>query len=250
MHLIALTAAVTPKWRVTRSDPRLRAEDYKRALTFWLGHEDPRLRNILFIENSGYDLGEFRVLPNPFNKEVEFISVPPEPFLPGIYTDRVHYGYAEMYILDAGLARSSQYRRCDYLIKATGRLVFPTLPRLLNKLPKDFLFAVDSRDNRGYTAGAQRFVTTQLMIFSRTFFENELRGGHREMRGPTTVMEVYMWEKLFPFQGKRGAILRWPVNCDPRGVAAHWDKHYGSARQRTVSAARGVCRRLFPRWWI
>src|SRR5579863_9294339 len=79
--LLVMTATITPavNAQVKRSDPRVRLEDYKKALRFWLADPHPALSRILFLENSGADLAELRVIAeieNPRNKEVEFVSLP------------------------------------------------------------------------------------------------------------------------------------------------------------------------------
>lgn len=57
-YLVVLTDAVPPSVKATirRSDPATRRVDYENALSFWLKIDDDRLRNILFLENSGANL--------------------------------------------------------------------------------------------------------------------------------------------------------------------------------------------------
>ena len=49
-----MTATVTPapNAQVKRSSPRVRLEDYKRALRFWLRYPHAAAERILFLENS------------------------------------------------------------------------------------------------------------------------------------------------------------------------------------------------------
>jgi len=67
---------------------------------------------------------------NPFGRKHEFISAPGSPTPPGF-----HYGYTEFRMIDEGLAQSRVYRENAALIKATGRYRFPTISRLLRRLP-------------------------------------------------------------------------------------------------------------------
>ena len=121
--LLVITACVDPRsgpMQVVRSDPQLRLKDYKTALRFWLGTDDPRFQRILFLENSAYPMDELKSLvdrENRAGKQVEFISMDCNNYPPGLT-----YGYAELEMLDRGLLLSKLARPEDMLIKATGRL--------------------------------------------------------------------------------------------------------------------------------
>jgi hypothetical protein len=250
-YLVVLTACIDPstgRHRVHRSDPAVRLGDYADGLRFWLGLADPRLSRVLFLDNSGYPLdklAEVAAGDNPHRKQVELISMRCNECPEG-----VSYGYSELAMLDEGLGRSELAKECTHLIKATGRLRFPKIRRLLDRLPADFEFAVDARDNAWFVRSPQRFVTTQLMIFSRSFYEQHLRGIRDELSPEVPLIENLLFAKLMKYKGKAGAILRWPVSVDPVGRAAHWDKDYGSMKHRVRNLLRGVCRRVAPGWWV
>ena len=134
-YLLCLTATVTPSQGVTvkRSDPKLRQKDYLEALRFWLHHPDPRLDNILFVENSGNDLRLFRELVHDENfrsKDVEFVST-----LPMSVPSGLHYGWAELKMLDEAFEVSRLVGQSSHLIKVTGRLTFPEISAWLDSIP-------------------------------------------------------------------------------------------------------------------
>jgi hypothetical protein len=238
-YTILLTACVTPAYEVTRSDPRVRMEDYKQGLAFWL--KSP-FQKIVLTENSGHSLEPFREIAAQYNKQVELISVEPrKPF-------HYHYGYEEMRMVDRAFAESALMRESKYFIKATGRLTFPKITRLINNLPDDYLFAVDSRN----ACVTRPFVTTQLMIFSSTLYRDVLFDRESELSNISGFIENSIHDTLIKFNGKPGAILRWPVNCHPEGRPAFWHnaKRYDSLQQKATQIARGVCRKAFPGWWI
>jgi len=54
--LIILTATVAPMVEVLRADPKTRLEDYLSALALWWKEFESLPVDILFCENSGYDL--------------------------------------------------------------------------------------------------------------------------------------------------------------------------------------------------
>jgi hypothetical protein len=249
--VVVMTACIDPSngsRKVHRNDPSIRLQDYINGLNFWLNISDERLNKIVFIENSGYSLKLLQELvdtSNPLNKQVEFVSLCCNDYPPG-----VHYGYAELSMIDEAFAVSKLLNECSYFIKATGRLTFPTISRLLNHLTKDCMFAVDCRSNSLFISSAQIFVTTQLMIFSTEFYKKYLINAKSELSKDLSHIETLIYRKVLSFNGQDGAMLRWPVNVDPVGFAAHWDKRYDSPKQRIINTVRAFCRIVLPNWWV
>ncbi len=140
--VVVLTATITPVKgaQVARTNPDERKRDYMRAFRFWTQNRDPRLSRILFIENSGASLLDFRrEAESAIDKDIEFVSVPPISLPLGL-----HYGYAEMQMLDYALSQSRHRSITTHMIKATGRLQFPKISALLDRLPAEFDIAVDT----------------------------------------------------------------------------------------------------------
>lgn len=247
-YVLVMTACIDPGGQhpeLNRRDPNVRRQDYEEALRFWITHPDPRLKKIVFIENTGYPLQTLQdaaVAADIYHKKVEFISLQCNGCPPGL-----SYGYPELTMLDIGLPQSRLFQDSKYIIKTTGRLVFPDLPRLLNRLPDSYMFAVDSRDNK---LRGRPFITTQLMIFASEFYRSRLFGIRDQMTPQFEFIEHLFYQKLMTFKGQPGAILRWPVNVDPVGRAGHNGKDYSSPQKRALSVARAASRVLLPRWWI
>jgi hypothetical protein len=249
-YLLVLTACIDPSTgpaRVVRSDPDVRLADYCRALEFWLRHPDPRLRSIVFVENSGYELKTVRQLVarnNPFGKTVEFIQLNNNNYPP--YVD---YGYPELGMLDQVLEVSELARKSKYFIKVTGRLIFPTLTHLLDHLPADYLFSVDCRVPM-LPNGKPPGVFASLMIFSRSFYQSDLIDLKSKMNEVLSNLETMLYLKLMDYIDEPGAILRWPVHISPVGHGAHWNKSYDNSRGRVVNAIRTVSRIVVPQLWV
>jgi hypothetical protein len=249
-YLLLLTACIDPSTgpaRVVRSDPFMRLKDYCSALRFWLLNPDPRLSSILFLENSGYPLDDLRELAatsNPFDKRIEFIQLHNNDYPPF-----VDYGYPELEMLDMGLQSSELAKRSGYFIKVTGRLAFPRITSLLDRLPSNYLFAVDCRIPilpRGKTPA----VYASLMIFSVSFYKTNLIDIKSRMNDVLSNTETMLYLKLMNYAGTPGAILRWPVQISPVGYSAHWGTNYGSPIRRAKDAIRQLSRTLFPKLWI
>lgn len=246
-----MTACIDPakgRINVHRSDPEVRLQDYLEGLRFWLLLDDEQLRKIVFVDNSGYPLAalaEAAKHANPHGKDVEFITLNAN-----TYPEATHYGYAELGMVDHAMAASKLLSSCTHFIKANGRLSFPGVSRLLSRLPEHCLFAVDSRNTVLFSKIPQVFVTTQLMIFSTSFYKAHLVDAKAELGQHESHIETLMYRKLTPFRHQADAVLRWPVNVAPKGMAAHWEKNYQSTRQRAVNLGRALCRIVFPNWWV
>lgn len=250
-YVVLISACIDPSngsIEVSRSDPSIRLQDYIIGLRFWLNISDRRLDKIVFIENSGYPLDALQELAhvsNPLNKQVEFISL-----CCNEYPEGVQYGYAELNMIDEAFKLSKLLKESSHLIKATGRLTFPTIPRLLDRLKDDLLFAVDCRNNAILVPYPQVFVTTQLMIFSTSFYREYLLDIKAEMSKDMGWIEGLFYKKLIAFKDKKGVILRWPVNVDPSGYSSGWSKNYDSLKQKLINQARAICRIILPSWWV
>ncbi len=250
-YLLVMTACIVPNndsIKVVINDPIIRLEDYRKTLIFWLRYPDTRIGKILFIENSGFPLDSLKetvLLENNLSKQVEFISLMCNEQPPGI-----HYGYSELNMIDQGLSLSELVKNSRYIIKVTGRLVFPDLTALLKLLPSDYYFAVDCRKNSFFVKHLQEFVTTQLMFFSTDFYELKLRNIKSKMTQKMFLIENLLYSELINYMGSEGTIFRWPINVDPVGYAAHWHKDYRSFKQRLIYFFRGICRLFLPQWWV
>jgi hypothetical protein len=248
--VMLMTACIAPSAEtsgIVRRDANTRLGDYATALEFWLRLDEPQVRGIVFVENSGFPLDEIhRVvsLANVHQRKVEILQSSSNWCPPGM-----HYGWAELAMVDKALSESKLLARADYFAKVTGRLRFPQFSGLLRSLPPEFLFAVDCRNNRWFVSAPQVFVTTQCMIFSNRFYRDHLLNTRHELKSGTLI-ENFLYEKLTPFAPRSGAILRWSCNCDPRGIGAHWNKDYGSPKQRLICGCRGLARRILPTWWV
>lgn len=250
-----LTACIRPgdnmAAHIRRMRPEERIQDYRAALTSWLRRREPRITQLIFIDNSGHPLEELEAHAreqNEFGRRCEFISLP---FMP--LPDGLHHGYLELKLMDEGFARSRLFGATPHFLKATGRYRFPAISRLLDRLPEDFHVAVDSRDNRFFVRHPQRFTGAALMLFSTAYYDGHLRTLYRKMRPAPPPRHQFIEDMLFdflaPHRGEEGYVLRWPVNCDPEGICANGES-WNSGRRRLFALGRGAGRRLMPAWWF
>lgn len=252
-YLLVMTATIVPAENagVRRADPRLRLEDYKQALRYWLRYPHPVADRILLLENSGADLSELRSIAadeNPQGRQVEILSVPGNRIPEG-----TNYGYTEMELLDRGLALSELRQRTTHMVKVTGRLVFPALGEALDRigarLDTPLELMIECRKlgfpRRGFDANAQLFAC------SHGFYDRVLRDSKREMNmTDIRLLEHLLYRKAIPFRGQPGVFLRFPLNIDPVGYSGFKSRSYRSAKFVAAAWVRAVLRRIAPDYWF
>jgi hypothetical protein len=233
-----------------RTDVNMRLEDYKTALKYWLHNTDILLDGIVFVENSMYDLSELKQLVEENIDRgitVEFLQNKATEVPEG-----VHYGYSELEMIDYAFANSTLIKASDYIIKATGRLYFPTVAKLLKRLPSQYNIAIDSRDY-DILKYSKHYLVTTIFVVKKEFYATHLVGIKSKMvHGGAGLMEDLYFNILKPMylEGTKGLILRFPFSMNPVGIGAHWNVNYQSKRKLFESAVRDLSRVLLPKLWI
>ena len=247
-----MTACINPAsgpFRVERHRIEDRLEDYRKALHFWLHIDEPRITAIVFVDNSAYPLDELKNLAresNPFNRQVEFMSVAPHE-----KSRDFTYGHAELAMLDEVVRRSPLILSCAHFVKATGRLQFAGMSRLLDELPPDYVFAVDCRLSGLFSKQQNLYASTQLMFFSVDFYRNHvLDSALRLFTFPQYYFENAIFACVAQCQGLRGAVFRWPVSIQKIGFSGNPQRDYASRKERHKEVLRGWLRRVVPGLWI
>jgi len=118
---VLLTATVVPQDVVycDRKDVDLRLQDYLRAFQFWLG--EPLVENIVFVENSGFDLAPFQRLLDrrvTQDKRVELLG-----FTQPAFDRNLGKSYGEARIIRHALDHSKLLAGDAFVLKGTGRYV-------------------------------------------------------------------------------------------------------------------------------
>ena len=248
---ILMTACIAPKatTRVQRKDPLLRLKDYQTALHFWLHYPDERIREIVFTDNSGYDLSSLKALAedNPYHREIEFLQVVEPPLPPANLN--LGYGYGEGDLMDQSFMKSKILAASEYIVKVTGRLYFPDLSRLISRMRKDVDILIDGRHipfQKAY------YVATTLFIVRHDFYMNHLYGIKEKILTERVGIEGCYYKTLIPLyrNNKKKIQLRFPVNAPPVGIGAHWNKNYSAGIWRCVEVLRGFFRMFLPFLWL
>lgn len=237
---------------VTAPDPRLREGEYAENLRYFL-REHPRLRKLVFAENSGWPLDRLREIAaaeNPHGKEIELLQLSCNDF-PGSYGK----GYGEALLIDRALAASRLVREAHWIAKMTGRQRVLNMTRLLERAPARFDLLCDLRDHglfeRFGIPAAGRWCDTRFFVFTLPFFDTHLRTLYTAPRPPGQEYNLegsyyHAVKALADVADDPRVVVRFPVEPRYRGHAGHWHKDYGSLRQRIKQSARALVRQLLP----
>jgi hypothetical protein len=232
---------------VTAADPRQREEEYAANLRYFLG-EHPRLRRIVFAESSGWPLDRLREIAaasNSHGKEVELVQLSCNDF-PGSRGK----GYGEARLIDRALDASRLVREARWIAKMTGRQRVLNMTAILERLPDDFDFLCDLRDHglfeRFGIPAAGRYCDTRFFVFARPFFDAHLRHLYAAPCAGEYNLEDSYYRAVKPLASDPRVICRFPLEARYRGRAGHWNKDYGSLRERARQSVRAVARHLLP----
>jgi hypothetical protein len=243
-HLL-LTACIDPK-AYNIFLPTERVSHYIDTLRYYLA-VDIKVKGIVFVENSGYPLDVFRSLPNPYNRNVEFIScncVYPEPL-------KVAYrkSYGEMFAINEAMESSELLRDAAYIAKLTGRIRLMNFDRLLYSVRRQFGLFCDIKDHgwlvqrlRGVN-DAGPYCDTRFLAFTREFYSAHLKNLLSRIAENKIVLERLMYQVAIDPALKNEVIRRFPIEPYFSGFSGtrkgtSYDSIYGSAARRIRSVAR------------
>ncbi|MBU6157577.1 MAG: hypothetical protein KGP35_00975 [Bacteroidetes bacterium] len=252
---LLITACISPdpsafKFNANfRIDPQVRMQDYLKCFHYWLNYEEPKIRNIVFVENSGCNIDsikEMAAVQNRFHRNIEFIQLRASPLPTGL-----HYGYAELEMIDEAVEKSKLIHQTSYFIKVTGRLYFPKLSKLIGTMHGSIRFLSDSRDY-AFAGKEKRYIVTTLLMIQTDFYREKLWKARNEMMpGIYSHFETLYYQLLKPLSSKdKSILLRFPFNVDPVGYGAHWNVNYNSFPKKIESALRAIARVILPSFRI
>jgi len=157
---LILTATIDPicTHKLKRSNPTERLNDYKKALSLWRQHE---FKNIVFIDNSGYDLSVLREVYKNVDHKVTFLSTPRR--------DKDSHkgkGYGELTMIKYAFDHCEVLSQAPIIIKSSGRVYIKNFSHFINEyveceimcnLEKNLSWA-DSRFFCSYSTFYQQFL--------------------------------------------------------------------------------------------
>lgn len=252
--VLLLTACISPRLKednickLARNDSQLRLHDYIKALRYWLNYKDRKIKGIIFVENSGYDLSALiaESKNNPFDRAVEFVQYPSGEIPLGI-----HYGYAELDMIDKVILDSKIIGSFDFVIKLTGRLIFPNLEELINRIDSKYNFMIDSK-NYLFGKVKQRYCVTTLFVMRLDFYNKYLYNSKKLLTPQSPYIEHLFYRIIKPlFNEQHNRVcMRFPISVPPQGIGGHSNINYSSYSFKYKELLRSIFRFLLPNLWI
>jgi hypothetical protein len=247
--VLLLTATLEPPGRDAATVARRRQQDAE-ALRYWLTNADQRIAGVVFCENSSRDLDWVHQLASeiPDRKPYEILSCTDNDIPMGM-----HYGYPELAILDFSVSTSHLLQQHSFFAKITGRLLFPSLSRLLDSLPPSIDACLDyrwayPRESKQWSAYRAR---TELMLFSRSYYLKTIYGTRQAMvQNNIGLIEEFIPWLINPKEPANQKVLfRRPIECKPSGFSG--DGHnYDSSSRKLQAVTTATMRALLPWVWI
>lgn len=253
-YVLLLTASIKPQVSnnnlLSRKDPLIRLDDYKTAIKYWLEYPDERIKGIVFVENSGFNLNLIKEVfnsQNRYTRDIEILQ-----YVEKEQNFNVHYGYYEYKMLDYSIKHSNIIKNADYIIKITGRLTFKNLTQLINYQDiKSFDFFSDCRDYTVLNKIQNHSILTTLMIYSKAFYLKYLYNNQSLMlEKQNYYLEQAFFNQIKPLIESNNVMIRFPFNVDPKGIGGHSNISYNSFSYQWKSLIRAFARKIIPQYHI
>ncbi len=253
---LLLTASVDPKGMpgITQSDPRERETTYAECLQFYLSNH-PRVRRIVFAENSGWPLDRFHEVlssENPHGKDVELLSLDCND-----YPRERGKSYGELLLIRRALETSRLARTSRYVGKMTGRNLLLNLTDLLARVPYEFELFCDIRDHNFYQLlrmpDCGHHCDSRFFVFTRQFFARYILPIYQSPSfADGYPIESILYDLVKACENREAIIKRFAIEPEYAGAAGHFirnkAKNYGSTSEILKRRIRSCSRRVTP--WL
>jgi hypothetical protein len=249
--VLILTATINIKGmpKAYPTIPEQRQEDYYNALRYYINYH-PRIKKILFVENSGWPLDRLRETSkdNPHKKQVEFISLELNDF-----PRNFGKGYGETLLIEQGILKSELIQESSYIAKITGRIYLLNMTDIIESVINpfeclcDFKWPIwqqlrDKKNNPPYA-------DTRFIIFSKSFYEIYLQPMHKNHQQGCFYSEHQYYKAINSASQLTNVCKRFPIEPEFSGIAGHFQgKDYNSRSEQLKRAVRILTRQTMP--WL
>ncbi|GBF81723.1 hypothetical protein [Aphanothece sacrum] len=232
-----------------------REQDYYNSLTYYIQNH-PKVRKIIFVENSGWPLDKLKQVAqnNPHNKEIEFISLNCNDF-----PRKFGKGYGECLLIEKGLEQSNLIKTVTHFAKITGRIYLQNITQVLESISEPYDCLCDYKD-QGWrlkkllgeeSAGPN--CDTRFLVFSQKFYHEIIKPLHQKHKEGTVsycfYIESQFYQAINNLADKYKVITRFLIEPDFKGIAGHFGgKNYSSPQERAKFFIRSIGRKITP--WI
>ena len=157
---LILTCTIDPKGMsyLVRSKIEDRLNDYKKSFNFWIKQE--KIKKIIFIENSGYDISYFADMAKNSSKDIEIISSE----VNNTFDRKLGKGFGEHLCYKEIFDKSKIAMKTNYFIVVTGRHIVKNFNKIFNDiLESDSEIYLNLKDNL-------KFADTNIYSGTKDFF--------------------------------------------------------------------------------
>ncbi|MDB5328030.1 MAG: hypothetical protein JWM57_3599 [Phycisphaerales bacterium] len=238
---LLLSATIEPRGmtQLTLSDPNARRKQYLSAVDYWLSL--PVQASVVFVENSGADLADFRQRSALSAGRLEVIGLPHEPFPTGLGK-----GYGEFRMIDMAVEQSTLLKQADHFGKITGRLTIGNLPAMWRHLPREYDLIADAHLKPTQPNGG--LIDSRLVFFSTAFYRSHAIGLYKTMNDGAGYFAEHAFFRLMQTAPATAKILtRLPIEPHWQGSSGSTGASYDDALSRVKRPLKGI-RRLRDRW--
>lgn len=252
---LILTATIAPPAGVpalTRIDPNLRRRDYLQAFEFYLKVPTGILGRIVFAENSGADLADFRRLGERWGGGKEVLVTGHD----GLdHPPTYGRGYGEMKLVDrimTGFAPVADLPTDARIWKGTGRYRLSNIADLIGSAPPRYDLYCDLKDR------PQPWFDMRFFSFSPAGYRRFFLGRYHDLREDIPPPpgqhgnnpEAVLRGAMTPHLRTPGIFPRFKVEPFVDGVRGWDNRSYVSGKNLAKYYVRSAARVVAPRLWI
>lgn len=226
-----------------------REEDYYNSVTYYVKNQ-PRIKKIIFIENSGWPLDKLKTIlaDNPHDKTIEFISLDCNDF-----PREFGKGYGESSLIEQGLLKSHLINTVTHFAKITGRIYLKNMTQILESTKENYDCLCDYKD-QGWKIkkilgkkDVSPYCDTRFLVFSQQFYEQTIKPLHQKHQEGCFYLETRFYQAIKNAEGQQKVISRFSVEPDFQGIAGHFGgKNYSSRTERVKFVIRSWTRKILP----
>lgn len=256
---LVMTATIDTKGMndLSVSDASVRERQYCDTLSFYL--RSGWVKEIVFIENSGYDLTCFHELSKTYPAvKTEIISCSLND-----YPRELGKSYGELRLLDYVVDNSQAVAQAGGFIKVTGRFPFLNLNKLLleAKRREPWVLFCDTKDHpiydwlrNGWNGHA---ADTRFFVVTLEFYRKHFYGRYHELNDSRGALIEGLFFDVIKKQHRREKIVRrFKTEPEPSGQAGHRQisvigtNDYSGRLAKSKRRIRQLGRWFIPWFWF
>jgi hypothetical protein len=247
-NLLIITATITPPLdapQLARTDPKIRLNDYRKALEFYLSClVDKKISGLVFADNSASDISELQNLCLEYDliDKIEFIS-----FSGLDYPPSYGRGYGEFKMIEYVMEHSQLIQKLPEranIWKVTGRYIIRNLENVLKTRPSDSDFYCQCRDIPMY------WIDLYVLCWKKKAYDVILKNIYQLIREDNVaVSSEQVFRKIIDEQNSDLKVVkRFRAIPELEGIRGKDNQVYQSKKVKLL--LRKVANLLVPGLWI